>query len=234
MTIGIYRLVFEGTSSCYIGQSINIEQRFSKHLHSFYNHTANIKMLKAYEKYGLPSLDILCECSVVELDHYENEAIEIFDAVNSGFNILKIASDIPNVVGDKNGNSKYSNAQILEVANLLTDISNSGKYISEVTGVSLATIQGISSLNSHNWLASADPNLYLKLEQLTEIRKCLRTASARKIQYPPVISPQGVIYKNIDNLREFCRYHKLHQPNFCQMLHGKRQSCSGWLVYKNG
>jgi len=32
MTIGIYKLVFEGTDKVYIGQSICIEKRFNNHL----------------------------------------------------------------------------------------------------------------------------------------------------------------------------------------------------------
>lgn len=54
MTIGIYRLCFNGTDQCYVGQSVNIEKRYKQHLSSFINNKANPKMMEAYIQYGNP------------------------------------------------------------------------------------------------------------------------------------------------------------------------------------
>lgn len=64
MTCGIYLLRFTGLDKVYIGQSLNIEQRYRKHLQFLRNQDtkANYRMKAAYLLYGAPQLEILCEC----------------------------------------------------------------------------------------------------------------------------------------------------------------------------
>lgn len=60
MTIGIYSLYWEEQDLIYIGQSQNIERRFTEHLYKLKNNThTNYKVQKAYITYGLPSTNIL-------------------------------------------------------------------------------------------------------------------------------------------------------------------------------
>ena len=231
MTIGLYRLCFSGTDRCYIGQSINIEKRYEQHLNSFINNKANPKMMHAYTIYGKPSLEILCECSVQELNVTEDEAIELFDSVNNGFNILEHAGDIPKSYGEYHPKSKYNNAQILLVAKLLTDPTNTYPTISKITGMSVDNIQNIAALKVHSWLAESNPDIYDNLVKLQGIRNC--TAAAKGIKYSAVIDPDGNIYKNIVNHNQFCREHGLQQGNFNQVLNGKRKSHKGWRLVEN-
>lgn len=231
MTIGIYRLCFSGTNSCYIGQSINIEKRYEHHLSSFITGKANSKMMEAYNRYGVPSLEILCECAVEELNTAENEAIELFDSVNNGFNVLKHAGDIPKSYGEHHPKSKYTNNQVLQVAKLLTNPSNSYPSISKITGMSVDNIQNIALLKVHSWLSEADPVIYHSLLRLQKVRSC--TAEFKGIKYLPVISPDGVVYENITNHNAFCREHGLQQGNFNQVLNGKRKTHKGWRLAEN-
>lgn len=234
MTIGIYRLCFEGTSNCYVGQSVDIERRYKEHLNSLLNNKANYKMMAAYKLYGLPDLEILCECSIQELNTLESEAIEIFDSVNSGYNVYISAFDAPVLNGENNGNSKHSNEQILQVANLLMDPKNTANKIKEITGVSINAIQAVSSLSSHSWLQEAHPEIYNKLYLLKGTRKNPKGIGSRSTIYPAVISPSGQVYKDIENLQRFCQEHQLQRSNFRKMLKGKNHSSKGWRIYRDG
>jgi group I intron endonuclease len=230
MTIGIYRLVFTGTDKCYVGQSINIEARFKQHLSSLEKRKANYKLLEAYDAYGTPSLEVLCECSKQELNTLEEEAISIFNSVTNGFNIYESATDTPIYFGQDHPKSKYSNEQILFAAELLCNPTNKGKYISDKTGVSLYTIQDIASLDSHGWIKEANPEIYNKLVALKGTRKNPKTLSQRNTKYPPVISPDGQVYSNISNLKQFCEQHGLFRSNFRRVLLGKSSVCQGWKL----
>jgi hypothetical protein len=231
MTIGIYRLCFSGTDSCYIGQSINIEQRYREHLRNFINKNHYPKMMDAYLKYGQPELDILCECNVEDLNALENEAIQIFDSVNNGFNTNSRADQMPVLYGESNGYSKYSNNQIIQVAKLLTEVGKTHSDISNLTGVSISTIRHISCLEGHNWLAEIEPEIYSKLIKLKGSRK---TVANNTYKYPDVISPDGVVYRDIPNISAFSKEHSLNNGNFTMLLQGKRKIHKGWRLCTNG
>lgn len=234
MTIGIYRLCFKGTDRCYIGQSTSIETRYRAHLNSFQTEKANPKMMDAYKKYGLPSLEILCECSTEELNDLEAEAIDVYNSVSNGYNIYSSAENTPIYYGEKHPRAKYTNEKLLEVAYLLTDPINKAKDISEITGVALDTVQDIASLKVHGWMEKEDPEMYKKLISLKGTRKNPKGIAARGIVYPPVLSPSGNIYTNITNLSKFCEEHGLCRPNFRKVLLGKIKSSLGWKLVSNG
>lgn len=234
MTIGIYKLCFNGTDNCYIGQSTNIEHRYRAHLNSFTTHKANPKMMEAYKLYGDPILEIVCECAVEELNDLEAEAIEIYDSVNNGLNIYSSASDTPLYYGEKHPRCKYSNEQILKVARLLTDPKNKAIDISDFTGLPLSVIQDISRLAVHSWIQKEDPETYKKLVDLKGTRKNPKGVADRGTVYPPVMSPDGIVYSNIANLSRFCDEHGLTRPNFRKLLLGKIKSSLGWKLVSNG
>lgn len=233
MTIGIYRLCFNGTDQCYIGQSINIEKRYEQHLTSFVNNKANPKMMHAYTTYGNPFLEVLCECNVEELNAAEDEAIELFDSVANGLNLLEHAG-APLYHGENHSRCKYSNKQLIEAARLLTNPLNKAKDISEITGVAVGTVQDIASLTVHGWLATAEPETYQKLVVLRGKRKNPKGIADRGITYPPVQAPDGTIYTNIFNLSKFCEEHGLSRSNFRKVLQRKNKSSLGWRLVNHG
>jgi hypothetical protein len=234
MTIGIYRLCFNGTDQCYVGQSIDIEQRYKAHLNSFITCKANPKMMEAYNLYGRPSLEVVCECTVKELNSTENEAIEIFDSVNNGFNILEHATDTPIAYGQNHGRSIYTNEQIIKVATLLLNPNISFKEISSLTDVGIVTVKKISSLVCHGWLKNTVPEIYKKLRDLIGTRRDLRkSAKYRNIAHPAVTSPSGEIYTNIPNFTKFCIEHKLNLGHFTTLLKGNCKQHKGWRLAHN-
>ena len=108
MTIGIYRLVFPNTNKVYIGQSTDIEKRFRAHISTFTTNTATYKLQEAYRLYGKPSLEILIECSLAELNNAETEAVQIFNSYKGGFNSSP-GGDLTQRHGDNSPNAKYTN-----------------------------------------------------------------------------------------------------------------------------
>lgn len=83
MAIGIYALYWEEQDLIYIGQSQNIERRFSEHIYKLTNtkHT-NYKVQNAYNLYGLPVLNILEQCEISELNTLEISYTKEFNGLD--------------------------------------------------------------------------------------------------------------------------------------------------------
>lgn len=247
MTCGIYILRFNGTNKVYIGQGLDIEDRYKSHIRYLHAGTASVKMMQAYKLYGMPYQELLVECTEEELNTNENEAIAIFNAVDDGFNTLYRAEDIPSwkskLKGDECGTSVYTNDQILEAAKLMTDPNLSLVKVSELTQIKTTTLRKISQGAQHKWISEKYPEIWNKIQDIKELRNRIThaahgdavrdmfTAKTQGILYPQVISPEGTVY-TIDNLSEFCRTHGLERTNFRNVLHGNRLTHKGWKIYK--
>jgi group I intron endonuclease len=165
MTCGIYVLKFSGTDKVYIGMSDNIERRWSGHKHNLTKGTCSPKLQEAFNTYGLPILEVLCECNKEELDQLEREAIQIYDSIANGFNSRDggaIGGGI-GISGENNGRSKYSNEQIENAFQLLITTNLTYKEISSITKVSLQAVGHIACGSGHKWLANKYPDEYNKL-----------------------------------------------------------------------
>lgn len=229
MTTGIYLLKFNGTDKVYVGQSLRIEERLTKHKNKLINGTANYKMQEAYSKYGLPYLEVLLECGMDEdLDVLENEAIEIFDSVNNGFNInSRAGGGGTGLQGNVHPNSKYSKLQIVQVfKQLLLDIPY--KDIAENTKVDISTVRDISKGKSHRWLATEYTDDYQVLLNMIHTR-VYNTAEYKGITYPRILSPDNIAY-NITNISDFAREHKLNKSHLCGVLNKLRKTHKGWKL----
>jgi hypothetical protein len=230
MTIGIYLLKFQGTDKVYVGQSLRIEERYTKHKYKLKNSLANHKLMEAYNRFGMPILEILLECSETEdLDVLENEAIEIFDSVKNGFNInTKASGGGTGLQGETHGNSKYTEETIKKVFKLLLLNKVPFKTISNNTGVEISTVRDISKGKSHKWLAQVYRDEYELLKDLKYTR-IYNTAEYKGIIYPDIKSPDGKVYK-IQNLTSFAKEHKLNKSHLCGVLNGKRKTHLGWQL----
>lgn len=233
MTIGIYKLNFKNTSKCYIGQSNNIELRYISHCTALKAGKASQKLQYAYNKYGIPTLEILLECSIEELDENEDLAIEIFNSVEDGFNTRYCSGHRTQLKGELAGNSKYSNELIINVFKELVFTNKTHKEIQETWGISRGAIADISRGSTHLWLKDVFPEEYAILEYKKKVR---RTDSIRRSKggaksgkYPLVISPEGIQYEVV-HLRQFCREHNLTHGAFGEMLRGTKASYKGWKV----
>lgn len=93
MSIGIYKIENKINHKCYIGQSINIEKRWKKHLapSSYANPFSdkyNYPLYRAFRKYKIENFEfsILELCDSKLLDEKEIYYIKLYDSYNSGYN----------------------------------------------------------------------------------------------------------------------------------------------------
>lgn len=227
MTIGIYKLNFKDTPKVYIGQSLNIEGRVTRHLNSFKTNINSHKLMAAYHTYGYCSYDIVCECLPEELDSTENEAIEIWNSVDEGFNTRYNAIGKTSLVGDKAPGSIYSNKQILRVFFILLDSDDLYRDIAEQVGVSRECVKGIAAGSRHKWLAKEYPNEYLLLMN----KKNLHNGSILE-RYGSTITLKhdtGII-EEVDNIRQFCLKHGLDDTHLGKVINKKQLSHKGWRL----
>lgn len=73
MTIGIYKITNNINGKVYIGQSKNIERRFSEHKNRCVKKSCKTILYLAYDKYGFDnfSFEIIEECTIENLDTFE-------------------------------------------------------------------------------------------------------------------------------------------------------------------
>ena len=231
MTCGIYLLRFTGTPSVYIGQSQNVEYRFKKHLQKMRKGNTSLKLQQAYNRYGEPTIEILVECKIDELNKFEEEAQQIYDAVKCGFNTAT-EPDI-HQKGEKNGASKYSNKDISNVLDALLNTSYSYQDIENITGVKLNTIRHIANEEAHVWLKDLYPDKYKKMLEIKSIRRSTtNSAGYRGKSYPALLSPDGHIYSNIDNVSTFAKEHNLDASSITKVLNKRPKyfSHKGWKL----
>lgn len=231
MTIGIYLLRFKNTTKVYIGKSLHIEGRFKDHIKNLTKGNGAKKLQEAFNTFGIPELEILCDCGIDELSELEDLGIQLYDAVLNGFNTLKESGDVPLNCGEEHGCSKYSNEQIEEVFNLLiSSIDISFKEISERTLVSTDIISKVSSTKLHHWLEEKYPEKYAILRSIRGTRNPERNSIKDKgIIYPKILSPTGEIFM-VENIRKFAREHGLDQGNLGKTLKGIRKTVGGWKL----
>lgn len=229
MVSGIYLLKF-ANGSVYVGQSRDIYRRFTTHCNKLAKGThVNAKMLSTYSKYGKPTLEIILECSREELDSAEKEAIEIYDSINNGLNIAPAGGEFPTLLGESNGFSKYSDADIVLAIEYLADnLEQPLKISSKLLGMDYSTIKNISNGTSHKWLSDRIPEKYAKV--LAHKGKRTINTSANKGIFYYAKCPTGILY-TITNIAEFARQHDLNAGALGQVLRDKAHQHKGWTKY---
>lgn len=231
MTCGIYVLKFTGTKSVYVGQSLNIEYRYKKHLlylRNGYSH-ANHKMKRAYAEYGEPILEILCECLQEELNSLELEAMELYDSVTNGFNVAT-EPDI-HLSGTSNPASKYSKEQILGVFEDIISAEYTYKQIAAKHSATESFVRHIANGESHTYLKEQYPGKYAIMLSNTSRRAFGNSAKAKGKEYPIIVSPEGIEY-NVTNITSFAKEHGLDNSCLSKVLRRvpKYNSIKGWTL----
>jgi group I intron endonuclease len=231
MTCGIYLLKFTGTDKVYVGQSVNIEYRYKKHIQSLKRGSSNCKLQQAFKEFGTPELSILVETGKKDLNDCENEAIQIFNSVDYGFNIAEYA-DIHSE-GEDNPASKYSNKQVYEVFLLLLDLSYRYKDIEDITGVPISTIRHIANCEAHTWLRDQYPEEYKILESYRGKLRQQATNSAKQkgIEYPAILSPKREVFV-VNNVSAFAKEHDLDASALSKVLNKRPKYIThkGWKL----
>lgn len=307
MSCGIYILSFTGTHKLYVGQSKNIEVRYKQHCSELERGIHTVKLLKAYEIYGLPTLEIETLCDASMLDEKEAYYINLWNAVDDGFNYSKTPSGgVGN--GELNPISKYTDKSILDLVDfILANPELSLVKVSTHTGIGYDTVKNITSGHTYSWLAEVIPDKYYRLQQLKgtrtnrgerqgsskytndsiekafklllqdittpnkviaslcdisetavqnicagtrygwladkypeeykilqasreEKRSYSRSAKARGIEYPPIVSPIDGSVHYVDNVNKFAKANGLDTGSLNRVLNSKAKSTGGWKL----
>ena len=90
---GIYKITNIKTKECYIGQAVNIAERFKQHCKAGcgIDTPAGNKLYKAMQEFGIQnfSWEMLEEVPPAQLNEKENYYIQLYDSVNFGYNSIK-------------------------------------------------------------------------------------------------------------------------------------------------
>lgn len=142
MTCGIYKIENLINGHCYIGQSINIEERWREHRKSINNtEDWSRSIYQAIRKYGLEnfSWEIIEECSKNELDEKETYWIDYYNSYKNGYNQTMGGNET-------HGNSiKITKEQVEEIRSLLKETNLPNKQIGDKYGVSETLISAINT-----------------------------------------------------------------------------------------
>lgn len=219
---GIYKLSFKGCPKVYIGQSINIEDRYGTHIENMKKGTHTKKLQEAFSLYGYPDIELEKVCTRISLDIEEAILIKKYNSIKEGFNTAKASTS--NLAG-----TKFSKDQVTKVFNLLVDSTLTHQDIAKSLGVSLSLVNSISSGASHCYLSEEYPERYAYLLSSIGLRN---TAKYRGIEYPAICNPEGEVF-NVTNVSSFAKLHNLHRSNLNQVLLGKSHSVRGWVLLRN-
>jgi group I intron endonuclease len=221
-------------SKIYIGQSQDIHSRYSRHIREMTKNTHyNYKIQEAFNKYGVPELDIIEACQVSELTSKEMFWIDEFDSCKNGLNIRD--KDDSALRGPNANSAKYTRKQIIQVFELLianTPITR--KEISQATGVPVGNINCIARGASHLWLKTEFPDEYKVLESYKHKSVGLSQSSIIKNgKTYSLVDSKGVVYSNITNLKRFCNEKDIPYDQIWRLCAGKAKSAHGWKVLQN-
>ena len=86
--VGIYKITNQLNGKVYIGQSVNIEQRWKRHKQEVKNGNKTYKLYNAIRKYGIEnfSFEVLEECLRDELNEKEIYYIKKYNSYCNGYN----------------------------------------------------------------------------------------------------------------------------------------------------
>lgn len=227
MSIGIYSIFWLQEDLFYIGQSVNIEERLNNHISLLKRKIHhNYKLQKAFDTYGSPEFCLLQECLPSELNLLEIQYIEEFNSIVQGLNIVPGGKSIP---GYESPRCIETKEKLIDVFKLVLNPVHTNILISEVTGVSIHTVEAIRYGKRHNWLSEMFPYEYKELHARTNERLVLGQLRRFNKNYPTVLSPDNKEY-SIINASAFAKEHNLNRGHFAAVLRGVEKTHKGWKL----
>lgn len=229
MTCGIYALYWYQTDKIYIGQSINIEGRFTTHRSLFKYGHSNYKLKNHYNQYGPPSYEILELANPSELNTLEIYYIDEFDSIHSGLNI---ATGGNSILGFTSGKCLNSKEELITVLTLLCNPKYSVSEISKITGATTNVINSIKYERRHIWLNEEYPELVEKVRD--NIAKGLYQQYAQEKRYGTyaiLTSPEGTTY-TVTNSQVFAKQFNLNGGHLRAVIRGEEGQHKGWTLRK--
>lgn len=138
MSIGIYKITNKINNLSYIGQSMNIEERWKHHKRFPINHS-HYPLYKAFEEFGIENFDfsILEICPISDLNNKEIFYINKFNSYYNGYNQTKGGSNAGHVV-------KISDEDLTIIYDLLQNSNLSQNDIAKIFDIGIDTVSEIN------------------------------------------------------------------------------------------
>ena len=111
--IGIYKITKKENGKAYIGQSNNIERRFSQHCYK--GEESRIPLDIAIKKYGKDAFtfQVLEECPLDKLNERQSYWIKYYNTVKNGYNCSEGGDQ--QTIGENNGRSKLTEQDVKNI-----------------------------------------------------------------------------------------------------------------------
>ena len=140
--VGIYKIQNQVNGKCYIGQSTNIQKRWTAHKNRWCkpsDHNYESPLYRTIRKYGIENFtfEVLEECSPDELNQKEIAYIQYYDSFWNGYN--------QSPGGENGGQAKRPKMHLQGIIDDLENTTLKHSEIAEKWGVSTEMVQGINT-----------------------------------------------------------------------------------------
>lgn len=225
MTCGIYCFTFKGSDRPYIGQSVNIERRITRHKSLIKENSATKKIQTEANIYGNDiEFIILEECEEHELDSKEIFWVKEFDSISTGLN-TSLGGESWGGSGTDGGNSKYTKEEIISVFNALLQGDKGLKEIANLYNINEMVVHGVYKGHTHLWLKEEFP-IYYELMRNNILPRSIHMDSFF-IQHKDTLEIVEVKKRN-----ETADRLGISRQALSMVKSGTRKHTGGWQLYK--
>lgn len=231
----VYAFFFEEEpEKVYVGKTINpLFLRKNTHIRSMSKGTHHSqKVQESFNKFkSLPVFVTLQECTNSDLAALEVMYIKEFDSFNNGLNETEEQ-------GTNTQSSIYSKIQMLKVFSMLLNGGYSYEHIYDRTKVTIGSIKALRRGVTHSWLREEYPDKWAQLTTRPHNVVSMTSLKNQNKILPSFISPEGVLYKDIEVLKDFVKSLNFPNPTSAYKMFSamntksnKAKSYKGWKLY---
>lgn len=233
--IGIYMYTDKDNGKKYIGQSVNIKQRYIDHKNGMSKSSRPTPFDILLHTKGIDSFsfEVLEECPIEKLDEREKFWIEYYDSYNNGYNYTPGGS---NIQGENNPNSKINETTAKLIITDLINTTLTYQQIADKYNTTYSTISNINYCSCWSYLHNYQYNIrkesgitlteiYSKItkEQASQIIDLLKNTQLTYREIGQQFNiPKGVVC-SINTCKTWNKLHNFNQNIRAESLNKKRK-----------
>lgn len=165
---GIYKITNKINGKIYIGQSVNIEERFKSHKYTYNNPKANgynTKFYRALRKYGIENFTFEIVEEVVNKENLNKREIfwiQYYNSYKQGYNST-LGGDVVTENCELHPNAKHTNHQILNLKNMIYSTNIPFRELGKMFTMSESEISQINT--GKKWTALGNYNYPIRQKE---------------------------------------------------------------------
>jgi len=232
---GIYKIVNKFNNKIYIGSSINLNRRLKDHIyHLIKNNHHSLLLQRSWNKYGFEYFDIeiLEFCDKNRLQEREQYYLDLYKSYNPnfGYNISKDTSSFSRGMKHSDewkrlqskrmiGHQNYLQYHTEETKQKIREKSLRRQFSNETREKLSKSLIGNRNGSKTKGYKRTQAQIENHINKISKL-------------YVGLISPDGVVYKDIFNLSNFCKEHNLPISSINFLARGIRKECKGWKLWE--